>query len=56
MDVLIKIIKDRDWGLYYEIKYNHWWWDSNVFPPKVERIQVSVDDLPEGVIDVIKLR
>ena len=56
MDVLIKIIKDHDWDLYYDIKYNRWWWGSNRIPPKVERIQVSVDDLPEGVIDVIKLR
>jgi len=56
MDVLIKIIKDHDWELYYEIKYDRWWWNSNIIPPKVERIQVSVDDLPEGVIDVIKLR
>jgi len=25
-------------------------------PQKIERIQVSIDDLPEGIIDVIKLR
>lgn len=56
VDVLIKIIKDRDWELYYEIKYSRWWWESDVIPPKIERIQVSIDDLPEGIIDVIKIR
>lgn len=56
IDVLTKIIKDRDWELYYDIRYSRWWWESNFTPPKVERIQVSIDDLPEGVIDVINLR
>jgi DNA (cytosine-5)-methyltransferase 1 len=56
IDVFTDILKNHDWELYYEIKYNRWWHETGIKPLRIERAQVSIDDLPAGVISVVDLR
>ncbi|HUT00612.1 MAG TPA: DNA cytosine methyltransferase [Candidatus Thermoplasmatota archaeon] len=55
LDVFIDIIENHNWELYYEIKYNRWWHENNIKPMRIERIQISNDDLPEGIMSVVEV-